>query len=266
MSSSTYRKLPKILAAGLAIGCAGGYYAYKNSNKPPGLNPEIYAPFTVNKITELTSDASLFSLVPQSPSEHLTTLEPIAKVTIRDPSMQVQRPYTPLYLDANELKFFIRKYEEGPVSSYIHSKKEGDTIELRGPFKTTKLDCTKYPRIVAIVAGTGIAPIYQLAQSVKSPVDIVYCSRPGQPPLLKEELEKECPNVRVKSVQNRLVNIHDILDWDNVTVPLKDTLCIVCGSQKFVSTIAGPKADYGARQGEVKGLLSNNPFGKVWKL
>ncbi|EPX70540.1 NADH-cytochrome reductase [Schizosaccharomyces octosporus yFS286] len=264
--SFSYKNFSKFLLGGLSVGCVGGYFAYKNQNKPIGLNTEVYSPFTISQITKVTPDASIFTLTPQGSLENMKNMDPISKVTIRNPDMQVQRPYTPLYINEDNFKFYIRNYEDGPVSSHIHSKKEGDTVELRGPFKTTKLDHTKFSRIVGVVAGTGIAPIYQLAQNSKVPVDIVYCERPGQEPALKEQLEKECPNVRVRTIQDRLIAADDILKWDGVDVPLSETLCIICGNPKFVATVAGPKAEFGAKQGPVKGLLEDSSFGKVWKL
>lgn len=64
--------------------------------------------------------------------------DPVWSVFIKDDDIQVERAYTPLNgvdRDGNML-FWIKKYPKGEVGRWLHSKAEGDTIEVRGPLRT----------------------------------------------------------------------------------------------------------------------------------
>jgi len=60
------------------------------------------------------------------------------RVFIKDDDIQVERPYTPLegVDEDGRMLFWIKQYEKGEVGRWLHSKKVGDTIEIRGPLKT----------------------------------------------------------------------------------------------------------------------------------
>lgn len=64
--------------------------------------------------------------------------EPIWSVYIKDDDIQVERPYTPLESidEEGNIVFWIKKYPKGEVGRWLHSKRPGDIIELRGPLKT----------------------------------------------------------------------------------------------------------------------------------
>jgi len=115
---------------------------------------------------------------------------PIWSVFIKDDDIQVERPYTPLDgVDKNgNMKFWIKRYEHGEVSRWLHSKKVGDIVEIRGPLKTWSWKDDAWDDIVLvskygilsdysysdssaafqISGGTGITPFYQLMQTVFS--------------------------------------------------------------------------------------------------
>jgi cytochrome-b5 reductase len=63
---------------------------------------------------------------------------PIWSVFIKDDDIQVERPYTPLdgVDEDGNMKFWIKRYNHGEVSRWLHSKKVGETIEIRGPLRT----------------------------------------------------------------------------------------------------------------------------------
>ncbi|CAL1700905.1 unnamed protein product [Somion occarium] len=60
------------------------------------------------------------------------------------------------------MKFWIKKYPKGEVGKWLHSKKVGDTIEIRGPLMTWPWQDDIWDEIVMISGGTGITPFYQL--------------------------------------------------------------------------------------------------------
>ena len=82
--------------------------------------------------------------VPKESLPTPTTLEssssyrPIWSVFIKDDDIQVERPYTPLEgLDKDgNMVFWIKKYEKGEVARWLHTKRPGEKVEIRGPVKT----------------------------------------------------------------------------------------------------------------------------------
>ncbi|OAX39745.1 riboflavin synthase domain-like protein [Rhizopogon vinicolor AM-OR11-026] len=95
---------------------------------------------------------------------------PIWSVFIKDDDIQVERPYTPLDgvdKDGN-MKFWIKRYNHGEVSRWLHSKKVGETIEIRGPVRTWSWKDDTWDEIILISGGTGITPFYQLLRTVFS--------------------------------------------------------------------------------------------------
>ncbi|KAF5363401.1 hypothetical protein D9756_000816 [Leucocoprinus leucothites] len=93
---------------------------------------------------------------------------PIWSVYIKDDDIQVERPYTPLESidEDGNMVFWIKKYPKGEVGRWLHSKRSGDMIELRGPLKTLPWKNGEWDDVVLISGGTGITPFYQLVRQV----------------------------------------------------------------------------------------------------
>ena len=148
------------------------------------LSPVHFTPVTVTS-TEPCPDPNtrLMTLtVPRQsvPSLEEAAFEPIWSVYIKDDDIQVERPFTPLEGINSEgrMKFWVKRYEKGEVGRWLHSKKPGDQIEIRGPLKTWPwredewdeviMVRTYYPVGVLnltqrqISGGTGITPFCQL--------------------------------------------------------------------------------------------------------
>lgn len=143
--------------------------------------------------------------------------DPIWSVYIKDDDIQVERPYTPLRgVDENgHMLFWIKKYPEGEVGRWLHSKNTDDKIELRGPIKTWTWKQDSWDEVVMVCVlpslkifnlkafeisgGTGITPFVQLfhnviSQPTKSPntrFTLIHSSRvPAElpPPAVLEPL------------------------------------------------------------------------------
>jgi len=95
-------------------------------------------------------------------------LDPIWSVYIKDDDIQVERPYTPLegIDEEGRMLFWVKKYEKGEVGRWLHSKKVGDMIEIRGPLKTWIWQDYAWDEVFMISGGTGITPFYQLLNNV----------------------------------------------------------------------------------------------------
>lgn len=106
------------------------------------LSPAHFTPVTVAASEPCVDpDTKLITLA--VPSESLSSLEesafsPIWSIYVKDDDIQVERAYTPLEgIDSQgRMKFWIKKYAHGEVGRWLHSKRPGDIIEIRGPLKT----------------------------------------------------------------------------------------------------------------------------------
>lgn len=108
----------------------------------------------------------------------------------------MKRPYTPIssLKQKGYFDLLIKKYEEGKVSSYMHSLKIGDKVEIRGPLGGVKLNLD-VQNIGMIAAGTGITPIAQLLINLSEQphanlisVTLLFANKTENDILLQEEL------------------------------------------------------------------------------
>lgn len=95
---------------------------------------------------------------------HEFDFEPGQHTTIRFESggEEVVRPYTPTNLPGtDELTLAIKRYEDGLASSFMHTKRPGDRIEI-GPIEGS-LTVDDLDRDVAFLStGTGITPMLSM--------------------------------------------------------------------------------------------------------
>ncbi|KAI0959542.1 hypothetical protein AcW1_004337 [Taiwanofungus camphoratus] len=175
-SAHVKRKQPLLLIYSVLSGTAlaAAYLFWPNiSRSAPAysnaiLSPAYFIPVTLTA-SEACSDPGTrlitLTVPPQSlPSREESTFNPVWSVYIKDDDIQVERPYTPLEgIDSDgHMKFWIKKYPKGEVGRWLHSKKVGDKIEIRGPLKTWPWEEGVWDEVVMISGGTGITPFYQL--------------------------------------------------------------------------------------------------------
>ena len=77
------------------------------------------------------------SLIPEDDTPTL----PVHSIYIKDDDVQIERPYSPLYGVGKDgrMVFWVKRYEGGEVGRWLHSKRAGDVIEIRGPVPTLDL-------------------------------------------------------------------------------------------------------------------------------
>ncbi|KAM5540413.1 hypothetical protein V8D89_005871 [Ganoderma adspersum] len=132
------------------------------------LSPSHFTPVTITS-TQSCPDPNTrlmtFTIPPNSiPSLQDAAFEPIWSVYIKDDDIQVERPFTPLegVNSEGQMRFWVKKYDNGEVGRWLHSKKAGETIEIRGPLKTWSWRADEWDEIIMVSGGTGITPFYQL--------------------------------------------------------------------------------------------------------
>ncbi|KAG5518637.1 hypothetical protein PMAC_002606 [Pneumocystis sp. 'macacae'] len=254
------------------------------------LNQNSYSSCIIRKIRRLSVSTCLYELEFNRPSKHFKDL-PIQSVLLKNSDIQIQRHYTPIFLGPSSVVLLVKCYEDGEVSRWIHKKCMGDRIELRGPFLEWAWDKHRWKRVLFIAGGTGIAPAYQLLSHVFKDRDehipefhLIYANRTPNEILLKEELDflqrKHSKSLKITyfvdvSLDNkvsdeyfvRAINLQDLESaFPSSTHADPHTIVLVCGTDGFVSYIAGPNGTLHGEQGSRGGLLGKTDYLNVWKL
>ncbi|KIK65540.1 hypothetical protein GYMLUDRAFT_240062 [Collybiopsis luxurians FD-317 M1] len=138
------------------------------------LSPSHFTPCTITSSEPCGPNARLITLsISQKflPKPEERPFSSIWSIFVKDDDIQVERPYTPLEgVDSEgQMRFWIKRYPNGEVGRWLHSKKVGEEIEIRGPLQTWLWkDDDVWDEVVMISGGTGIAPFYQLFNQVIS--------------------------------------------------------------------------------------------------
>ena len=99
-----------------------------------------FTPATIESSEDAGPSTKLITLIvpPKllpSANDHLG---PIHSIYVKDDDIQVERPYTPLFgiESSGRIRLWVKRYEYGEVGRWLHGKKPGDVIEIRGPAPT----------------------------------------------------------------------------------------------------------------------------------
>lgn len=153
------------------------------------LNGESFVPFKVVS-TERTSPTT-FILTVSAPAPHHADNAALVRdawahglwsVEIKQPQLQIARNYTPLppavaaadgdgTSAAAQLRFLVRRYDGGEMSTYLSRLGPGDDVWLRGPhlgFDVAARLGAAGERVVFLAGGTGVAPALQVARHLLS--------------------------------------------------------------------------------------------------
>ncbi|KAI9837021.1 MAG: NADH-cytochrome b5 reductase [Sarea resinae] len=109
----------------------------------------------------------------------------------------VIRPYTPTSDPDTKgyLELIVKRYPNGPMSEHFHDLKPDQRLEFKGPIPKYAWTPNKHDHIALIAGGTGITPMWQLAQAIfknpedKTKVTLVFGNISEQDILLKKEFE-----------------------------------------------------------------------------
>ncbi|CAE7219113.1 unnamed protein product [Rhizoctonia solani] len=162
------------IGAFVVTGASLGLYAFASNKTNSSSTPLSDLRFTPLKIVATKPASENSKIITLAVPPHLmpdeSTLAPVFSIYIKDSDIQVQRPYTPLKgIDDNgNMNFWIKRYADGEVSRWLHSKNEGDELEVRGPVRTFDFKDGDYDEIIMISGGTGVTPFVQLINHIFS--------------------------------------------------------------------------------------------------
>jgi len=125
----------------ISIGAALGssillYNYYFSSSNKPTLDPDAFTAFTLTRRVPVSHNTDIFRF--DLPKPMPADLPVVSFVRVKDDSMQVARPYTPIS-PTSERRFIdlmVKRYENGQVSKWLHGLKVGDKVEIKGPART----------------------------------------------------------------------------------------------------------------------------------
>lgn len=154
------RSFPTWVGASLLAATAGlGYYAFDGfygTRTDAGLGPLSDLKFTPLKIISSVPASENAKLILLDVPPHLmpddAALAPIFSFYVKDSDIQVQRPYTPLngIDDDGHIALWIKRYQDGEVSRWLHGRKVGEELELRGPVRTFDFKDGDYDEIIMV--------------------------------------------------------------------------------------------------------------------
>jgi len=276
-----------LLVTGTACAGSVGYnWLYLRSDstmqeKSP-FDSEKFINFKLKQVIPYNHNTSKF--VFELPNNEATLLPVASCIVVRasDPESfkdakdkPIVRPYTPISSPdlKGELVLLIKRYENGNMSKYIHSLKEGETLGMKGPIEKFPYKANEFDQVVLIGGGSGITPLYQVLdhaladKSNKTKFKLLFSNIAENDILLREELDA------LKKKHSDNLDIVYLLDkpgtnWTGpsgyITAEIikkhaappslgNKVKIFVCGPPGQVATVAGKKA--GFKQGELSGIL-----------
>ncbi|XP_076441230.1 NADH-cytochrome b5 reductase-like isoform X2 [Babylonia areolata] len=155
----------------------------------PELSSTVYHQYQIKSITQETWDSWRFTC--QLGCHQCLGLLPGQHVVIRGCSegKSITRQYTPISEVALKGSFEL-------LIKIVKQWQEGDWLDIRGPFGTLQYTPNEYSRVLMLAAGTGIAPMAQLIQTILSNeaeegrIRLLYACKTYQDVLMKREIQE----------------------------------------------------------------------------
>ncbi|KAJ1920357.1 hypothetical protein H4219_001332 [Mycoemilia scoparia] len=246
------------------------------------LDPSKFTSFKLKEVQPITGDTSLFRFeldadqkLGMTVTSCLLTKAPPQK----EGGKAVIRPYTPTSEEdtAGYFDLIIKKYNNGVMSSYIHSLKPGDTLDIKGPIGKLPYSPNLKKEIGLICGGSGITPMLQIIRAIlknpedKTKVTLLFANRTENDIILQGELDALAAKNPERFKVHYIVDKAKSKDWkgdvgfvtsDIVKKYMPDSangdnvLVGVCGPPGMMDLVSGSKApDY--TQGTLSGILKD---------
>eukprot|EP01083_Nonionella_stella_P280421 954024_1 len=218
------------LAGFWAFNTSRAAHAESSPEYTGGLNPRAFREHVLLEKRPFNHNSAVYRFAFDDVSQKMKM--PVAGyilTRIKKDGKWVKRPYTPISDETTKgyFELLIKTYPDGAMSSHIASLKEGEALEIRGPFKKLLFRTNMKKRIGMIAGGTGITPMLQPPKSWQYGVG--YTS--------DNDVQRYMP------------------------APSDDSLILVCGPPGMMKAISGGKAkDYS--QGELSGILKTLGYTK----
>ncbi|NLI15084.1 MAG: cytochrome-b5 reductase [candidate division Zixibacteria bacterium] len=171
------------------------------------IKTDLPVPYTIIEIAPVTHDTKAFRFaLPENasldmmPGDHL-------HAHLEIDGNQISRPYTPVSTpdDIGFFELIIKRYPNGIMSRYLHTRGVGDTVKLSGPFIGGHYRPGMAKKIGMIAGGAGITPMITIIRTIirnrhNVQLSLIYANKSENDIILREELEKyavDFPNFRM---------------------------------------------------------------------
>ncbi|KAF9997957.1 NADH-cytochrome b5 reductase [Entomortierella chlamydospora] len=286
----------KLVTVGLPLGIAtAAAYAYYSdrlggaiaSNAEPAvvakkvpitsaLDPNAFVDFKLKKVEKLTPNTSRFTFeLEENQKLGMDVTSCVITKFAKEDGKAVIRPYTPTS-DADQtgsFDFVIKHYENGPMSTHIHSLKPGETLSVKGPISKYPLKANQHESVSLIAGGSGITPMIQIISGLlkdktdKTKINLIFANVTPEDIILKDEIDayaKAHPDrFKVTYVVDKPVDgwkgptgyvTAELIKKYNPEIGTGNTKVFVCGPPLMVKSVSGPKGP-NFTQGDVGGAL-----------
>ncbi|KAL4110828.1 hypothetical protein PRIC1_002513 [Phytophthora ramorum] len=242
-----------LVAAGMAAFAAfSGTSAAQCEETPKvALSPKEFRSFTVRKVEDVNHNTKRVTFaLPSAEHEMGVTTTSCLMARAKVDGKTIARPYTPTNVNDEKgfLELVVKGYPQGKLSKHIVELKEGDSLDMKGPFPKFNYYPNRYKSIGMIAGGSGITPMLQLIKTIcrnpedRTEITLLYCSVSEEDIILREE-------GLTGFVSKEMVEKY-------MPEPSDDHLVCVCGPPPMMYHVSGDKAK-DRSQGELQGLLKD---------
>ena len=187
---------------------------------PPALSPWEWRPLKVWSVEQTSPNTKLIRFVfdnvhaaaGMEVASYLLVRAPIGTEKADGTRAMVLRPYTPSHTTVGYLELVIKRYEEGLMSTHIHSLRPGDTLDFKGPIMGLPIIQNEFESIGLIAGGTGITPMLQVAQRIvenehdATKVSLIFANVREEDILLRSKIEE------LAAAHPRQLKVYYVLD------------------------------------------------------
>lgn len=185
-SEGSYIRILAVLALSGTIGYGVRALTDNDRSSKQIAEPSEFVQYRIASKETVSPTCSIFTLRPASGTmintAHVFDQQAITSVQFKQPQLQIARHYTNLPAfpgqPEDELRFLIRREQNGEVSGYLHRLPIDGAIELRGPSVDYVLP-DNVEEVLFLAGGTGIAPAMQIADKLagRAKVHVLWANR-----------------------------------------------------------------------------------------
>ncbi|GLE09616.1 hypothetical protein PINS_up021344 [Pythium insidiosum] len=252
--------------------------AFSTASAKKALSPDEFRSFPLVRVQDVGANTKRLLFALPTP-EHVMGL-PVASCLVAKATIageDVVRPYTPVNLDSDRgvLELIVKGYPTGLLSKHLVNLREGDTLEMKGPFVKFPYQANQFKRVAFIAGGSGITPCLQVIKEIvrvpqdTTQVDLIFANNTAADILLREELDaltRAHVNVRIHYVlatppadgswKGHTGFVTKALLKELLPPPSRDHFIGVCGPPGMMAAVSGDK-NPDRSQGKLTGFLKD---------